>query len=158
MQRIVIFIEKLEDGFLALLVSLMVALAISQIIYRNLFDAGIGWIDPALRVLVLWLALAGAVIATRSDNHIRIDFFTRRLPAKMRTRVQRAVYLFSALVCGLVAWHAARFVISEQHYATVAFAEVPVWLVAIIMPLGFALMALRYLALMLSPPEPPPTL
>ena len=67
-------INKLEDWFLISMLATMVVLAIAQIFYRNVFGAGVVWIDPLLRVLVLWVAIAGAVVAARNDNHIRIDF------------------------------------------------------------------------------------
>lgn len=158
MRRLIKLINRLEDTFLVTLVAVMVVLAVSQIVYRNLFDGGVSWIDPLLRVLVLWVALAGAVIASRTDNHIRIDYFTRYFSPGFRALVQRLVYLFCICVCSLVSWHAARFVLSEYEYETIAFAGVPAWMTALIIPLGFSLMALRYLALLIDPPEPEPTL
>ena len=70
-------INKLEDWFLISMLATMVVLAVTQIFYRNIFGSGVVWIDPMLRVMVLWVAIAGAVVATRTDNHIRIDFFTK---------------------------------------------------------------------------------
>ncbi len=154
MQRLLLALNKIEDGLLVLMVSLMVLLAVAQIVYRNLFDAGLSWADPTLRVLVLWVALSGAVVATRTDNHIRIDYFTRYFSPGFCALVQRLVYLFCVLVCGLIAWHAARFVMMEYEFETMAFAGVPAWLTALIIPLGFGLMAFRYLLLLLSPPKP----
>ena len=152
--RIIRLINRLEDGFLVLMLSVMVALAVAQIVYRNVFDAGIVWADPLLRVMVLWVALAGAVIATRTDNHIRIDYFTRYFSDRVCRGIQRFVYAFSGAVCALISWHAARFVLMEYEYQTIAFHGAPSWLTAVIIPVGFALMALRYLMLFLYPPEP----
>jgi len=151
-KRLIRYIDKLEDWFLVLLLVVMVVLAITQIIYRNLFDSGLIWADPFLRVLVLWVALAGAVIATRTDNHIRIDYFTRYFSTAFSKVVQRSVYVFCIAVCVLVCWHAARFVSMEYEYQTVAFANVLSWQTALIIPIGFGLMAVRYFLLFLSPP------
>ena len=156
--RIISFINKLEDGFLVLMLTVMVGLAVAQIVYRNVFDAGIVWADPLLRVMVLWVALAGAVIATRTDNHIRIDYFTRYFSNRVCRCIQRFVYAFSIVVCALISWHAARFVLMEYEYHTIAFHGVPSWVTAVIIPVGFALMALRYLMLFLYPPDPARTL
>ena len=68
--------------------------------------------------------------------------------------VHRLVYLFTISICLLISWHAARFVYSEYEYATVAFAQVPAWLTAIIIPVSFTLIAFRYFILFLSPYEP----
>ena len=74
------FINKIEDGLLVIILSSMIILAVYQIIARNLFSEGVVWIDPLLRTLVLWVGLSGAVVATRTDNHIRIDVFAKYLP------------------------------------------------------------------------------
>jgi TRAP-type C4-dicarboxylate transport system permease small subunit len=151
--RVVVWINRFEDWFLILMLSVMVTLAVAQIIYRNLFDAGLVWVDPLLRVLVLWVALAGAVVATRTDNHIRIDFFTRYLSPAVCCYLQRVVYGFSIVVCLLIAWHALRFVRNEYEYATVIFGDIPTWTTQVIIPLGFFMMAVRYLMLFMSPPK-----
>lgn len=145
-------LDKIEDWFLVILLAVMVLLAVAQIFYRNVFGIGLVWADPLLRVMVLWVALAGAVIATRTDNHIRIDFFTRYISKRFNTHVNRLAYAFSIAVCSLIAWHATRFVISEYQYGTIALLNIPSWVTASIIPIGFALMAFRYLVLFIFPP------
>lgn len=141
LQRLV---RRCEDGILAAAVLLMVALAGLQIVLRIGFDGGIAWIDPALRSLVLWIGMLGAVTASRSGQHIRIDLLTRAVPYRWRQRLQLAACGFTVAVCVLVAWHSARFVGLELEYPTVAFAGVPTWSVALILPLAFSLIAVRY--------------
>jgi C4-dicarboxylate transporter, DctQ subunit len=51
--------------------------------------------------------------------------------------------LFAAAVCGLLAWHALTLVRMEMGFPQMAFAQVPTWVVMIILPAGFALLALR---------------
>lgn len=146
-------INKLEDWSLIIILGVMVVLAIAQIFYRNVFGEGVVWIDPLLRVLVLWVAIAGAVVATRTDNHIRIDFFIRYISPRFHKHLLRTVYAFCILVCGFISWHAVRFVRMDYEYETIAFANVPAWVTELIIPIGFFLMAFRYLLLFISPPE-----
>jgi len=147
------FINKVEDWFLIVSLAVMVVLAVAQIFYRNIFGEGVVWIDPLLRVLVLWVAIAGAVVATRTDNHIRIDFFTRYVSKKYIKYLQRSVYAFCIFVCGFIAWHAVRFVQMDYEFNTIAFANVPAWITELIIPVGFIMIALRYLLLFISPPD-----
>ena len=149
--KIILFINKLEDGLLVLILSSMILLAVFQIISRNLFSEGVVWIDPLLRMLVLWVGLAGAVVATRTNNHIRIDVFAKYLPQKFSPYIDRLVYLFTLLICLLIGWHAARFVYSEYEYGTIAFASVPSWITALIIPISFLLIAFRYTLLLFFP-------
>ncbi len=145
-------INKLEDWFLILTLAVMVVLAIAQIFYRNVFDEGVVWIDPLLRVLVLWVAIAGAVVATRTDNHIRIDFFSRYVPVGFYKHLQRLVYAVCVFICTLIAWHALRFVMMDYEYEVIAFANVPAWVTGLVIPVGFFMMAFRYLLLLIAPP------
>lgn len=147
-------INKVEDWFLVSMLAIMVVLAVTQIFYRNLFGEGVIWIDPLLRVLVLWTAIAGAVIATRKDNHIRIDYFTRYFSDKFCAVMQRLVYAFCFCICGLIAWHSVRFVMMDYEAETIAFSGVPSWVTELIIPVGFFMISVRYVLLFLSPPKP----
>ena len=146
-------INAIEDGLLVVILSSMIILAVSQIISRNLFGQGVVWIDPLLRTLVLWIGLSGAVVATRFDHHIKIDVFTKYFPTHTVKIIHRFVYLFTLSVCLLIAWHAARFVYSEYEYGTIAFSGIPAWITALIIPLSFTLIAIRYALLFISPYE-----
>lgn len=135
----------LENGLLTLTLASLVVLALTQILLRIIWQLGIGWADPTLRVLVLWVALLGGLAATRDNNHIRIDIVSRYLAPAWRKRAARASDNFSALVCAVIAWHSARFVLREYEDGVLLFSSVPAWLCESILPAGFALMALRFL-------------
>lgn len=141
-------IRRIENGILVLLLAAMIAVAGSQITLRNLFDSGIGWADPLLRVLVLWVGMFGAMIATQQDKHIRIDLLSRYLSPAWRGYAAHLNNLFSTVVCGLLTWHSARFVYYEWQDGGMLFGEIPVSLAESILPIGFAVMTLRF-ALML---------
>jgi TRAP-type C4-dicarboxylate transport system permease small subunit len=144
MSRLLNFVRHLESGLLLLLLAAMIGLAGSQIILRNLFDSGISWSDPLLRVLVLWVGMLGAMIATQQDKHIRIDLLSRYLSTDWRGRTARLNNLFSAVVCTLLAWHSGRFVYSEWQDGAALVGDIPVWVAESILPLGFAVIALRF--------------
>jgi TRAP-type C4-dicarboxylate transport system permease small subunit len=149
-------VSRLEDGLLALLLTGMILLAALQIFSRNLFSFGFVWGEPLLRMLVLWLALLGAMAATRDGNHIHIDLLSRFLPEGAERPLRRLTDLFSALACGLAAWHAARFVLDDWQYGMEWASGVPSWLVELIIPIGFGVMALRFLLhALFGPPAPP---
>jgi TRAP-type C4-dicarboxylate transport system permease small subunit len=151
--RALLFVNRIEDWLLILMLSAMVILAVAQIVFRNVFDSGIAWADPLLRVLVLWVALSGAVIATRTDNHIRIDILSRYLSQKIVPYLQRAVYTFCIFICVLIAWHSARFVQMDYESHTIAFSGIPAWTTELIIPIAFFLMSVRYLMLFIAPPK-----
>ncbi|MBU0501305.1 MAG: TRAP transporter small permease [Gammaproteobacteria bacterium] len=134
-----------EDGILAALLTSMIVLAFLQIALRNLADMTISWGDPLLRVMVLWIALFGAIAATRDGNHIHMDIIARFLPDRLRQPLQRFTDLFSAFICGLLGWHGAQLVILEQQDGTIAFNGIPTWTLELILPFGFCVMSVRFL-------------
>ncbi|MEJ2384464.1 MAG: TRAP transporter small permease [Xanthomonadales bacterium] len=133
-----------EDALLVLILTAMIGLATAQIVLRNVFDVGFIWGDEMLRMLVLWLAVAGAVAASRSDKHIRIDLLNRYLPDRAAIAVQVVAHLFTAALSGLMAWHSLAFVRTSWEFGDVLLGSVPAWIPQAVLPAGFALIAWRY--------------
>ena len=71
---------KIEDSILVLILVAMIFLAFLQIVLRNVFGVGLIWVEPLVRQMLLWVALAGAMVATRDHNHITVDAVSRFLP------------------------------------------------------------------------------
>lgn len=135
----------LEDGILVTLLSVMLSTAVLQIFLRNLFESGLSWADPMLRILVLWVGMVGAILASRENNHISMNILTHFLPAKVKRAVKVLVDIFTSLVSAIIAYHSFKFVLSEYQVGTIAFASVPSWLCESIIPAAFTIIALRYL-------------
>ena len=107
------WLVRLENLVLSLLLLAMILLAATQITLRNLFDTGLYWADPLLRIMVLWLAMLGAMVATRDRHHIHIDILTRYFHDRGKTVSQAITDSFSGIICSVLAWHAGRFVYFE---------------------------------------------
>jgi len=137
----------MEDALLVILLATMIVLAAWQILARNVFDTAILWGDPLLRTLVLWVGFLGAVAAARDDRQINVDVVSRFTDEPWRSRIRVVTDLFTATVSGFLAWQAIRFVKDAMAYEEIAFASVPLWLTASVLPLAFGLLALRYLLL-----------
>jgi TRAP-type C4-dicarboxylate transport system permease small subunit len=150
LQRCLQAISVFEDGLLVLMLCAMIIMACLQIILRNFFDTGFSWADPMLRMMVLWIGLIGAMVATRQDNHISIDILTRYMSQRARTMKQLLTDLFAGVVCGVLAYHSMRFLLQDYQANVMAFADVPAWIFEIIMPVGFTVMCLRYLLRLVS--------
>lgn len=138
------WLHRLEDAVLASLLLVMIILAAVQIALRNFFESGVIWIDPLLSVMVLWLALLGAMAASRSKEHVVIDVISQWLPRKLLRGVEVFACGATAVIAAFVAWYGYRLVLGEYQYSVNAFASVPVWLTQIIIPIAFAMIALRY--------------
>jgi TRAP-type C4-dicarboxylate transport system permease small subunit len=139
-----------EDAVLVIILTAMILLAASQIVMRNFFNFGFIWTDEMLRMLVLWIAVAGAVAASRNDKHINIAILDRFLPDRIKQAVKIAVHLFTAAVCGVVAWHSVQFVLTSREFGDVLMGSIPAWLPQLILPIGFGLICYRYALFMVK--------
>jgi TRAP-type C4-dicarboxylate transport system permease small subunit len=133
-----------EDAVLVILLGGMVLLAAGQIILRNFFSIGFIWSDEALRLLVLWVAVAGAVAASRSDKHINIAVLDRFLPGRLAAVKNLLVHAFTASISGIVAWQGWLFVRTSREFGDVLMGGVPAWLLQLVLPVGFGLICYRY--------------
>jgi len=137
--------QVLEDSILVLILGSMILLAAAQIVLRNFFDVGFIWSDELLRLLVLWLALAGAVAAGRADKQITVAVLDRFLPLWLNLPVKLVIHLFTCAICTIVTLVSINFVRSSYEYGDILLGSVPAWWMQLALPLGFALLSWRYL-------------
>lgn len=144
MKRLLVFVHRLEDSILVLLLLAMILLAGYDILARTLFGGGVSWIPPLLRVMVLWIGLLGALLATRSREHISIDLINRLGGPTLKRLSSVMTLVFASAVSGTVAWHSGKYVQMALEYGDMAFGSVPAWPLQLIIPISFGLMALRF--------------
>ena len=144
LRRIDAVLAKAEQVLIVIVLSVMLLLAFLQVLLRNAWDFGLPWIDILLRHLVLWLGIMGASLATRMNRHIRIEALLRFLPARHQRFVERGVLLMAAAICTLLGVAAVDLVRQEQATGSMAFGPVPTWMLQLILPVGFAIVAFRF--------------
>jgi C4-dicarboxylate transporter DctQ subunit len=146
-------LHRAEDLLLAGLLLALLLLAVAQIALRLLFDTGLEWAEPMSRAGVLWLALLGALGATRARKHIAID----ALPRVLSPRPQRVAWVIShvaaAVIAASLAWLGAGMVGLEREAPVPFVAGIASWVPMLAFPAGFGLMALRFLLVAVLPPS-----
>jgi TRAP-type C4-dicarboxylate transport system permease small subunit len=146
-------LHRVEDLLLAALLGALLLLSVGQIVLRVVFDAGLAWAEPVSRAGVLYLALLGALGATRSGKHIAIDALPRFLAPGPRRAVWAISQLAAAVVSLTLAWLGAGMVAMEREAPVPFVAGIPSWVPMLVVPLGFGLMGLRFLvAAWMAPP------
>lgn len=122
----------------------MVAFVVLQVVLRNVFDSGISWADVAARHMVLWITFLGAMLATRSRQHISIDALTRAIPKRARNSVRIVLDALACAISLFLAKAALAFVISEKTMGVELFIGIPTWIAECIIPFGFMMIAVEY--------------
>ena len=71
-----------RNALLVALLGFLIVFSFAQIVLRNVFSIGVTWGDGLTRVIVLWLALLGALAASRDGRHIRMNAFAAVVAAE----------------------------------------------------------------------------
>ena len=86
----------------AILVGLEAIILFAGVVSRYGFNAPLTWSDELASILFLWLAMLGAVIALRRDEHMRLTTFIGMLSPRRRAWVEAlgivVIVLFAALM------------------------------------------------------------
>jgi len=151
-------IARWEGILLNTLLFVMLIFGFLQVVVRNVFHSGIFGADLLLRQGLLWLGILGASLAVRGrGSHIEIDILLRTVPADWVRPVRRLTDLFATLICVLLARASLIFVASEFEATSRIAGTFPAWMFQAILPTGFGLMAIRFLAgTVLGRPAPTP--
>ena len=135
----------IEDAALVIALFILIMLSFSQIVLRNFFYTGIFWGDAALRYLVLWVGLLGAMAATRDDNHITIDIVSRFLSPRLCSGIRIITDSATVIITGALTYASVVFILDELEAGTKAFSCVPTWLAELVFPVAFMIITFRYM-------------
>jgi TRAP-type C4-dicarboxylate transport system permease small subunit len=154
-RRLLNALHRAEDGLLAALLGALLLLAVAQIALRVFLGSGLEWAEPVSRVGVLWLALLGALGATRTRRHIAIDALPRILPPRLQRAAWAVTQLATSVVCATLAWTGWGMVAFEREAPALFVPGVPSWWPMLAFPAGFALMAVRFAIAAFGAPADP---
>lgn len=149
------FLHRFETYLLAALLTALLLMSVTQIVLRVFFDTGFIWAEPVSRQGVLWLALLGALSATREKKHIAIDALPRLLPPKAHQAVWTITQLAAAGISAALAWYGWGMVQLEREAPGVFVADIPSWWPMCAFVAGFGLISLRFVFAAFSKPAEP---
>jgi tripartite ATP-independent transporter DctM subunit len=136
-------VRKAENLFSTVLLSLVTLLLLVTIGARLFGISSIRASNEYIRHLVLWISFAGAMITTREGRHLSLSIGVERLPETSRYWVNAVTALVSAMVCTVLAFASLSFILSGFD-VSMRIGVFPVRVATLIMPLGFALMSVRF--------------
>ena len=153
--RAIDLVKPTLDGVtrLAALISLlmlaaMVGTYLFEVLARYAFNQPRQWpsnVAPGMFCASIFLALPEVA---RRGEHIAIDLIPHALPPRGRRIAGRVLMLVSAIVCVVVGYVCAVEVSKQIAQGITTFGSLPYpkWWVSILLPIGFGLTALQFLA------------
>jgi C4-dicarboxylate transporter DctM subunit len=132
-----------EDAVAATALAAMVVLPVLEIALRRATGIGIPGAGPIVQHLVLWVGFLGGAIAAREGRLLALatgGFVPEGAP-------RRAAAIFTAAVASgaaiVLAAGAVELIRSERETGSILGAGVPTWVAQLVLPVGFALIAVR---------------
>lgn len=144
------WLTRLEDLLAAIAIAgllFVIGVVFLEIVLRTFFAMPQVWVIEFSEYALLWITFLGASWLLRTEGHVAVDLLTNALPADWKRRlaiVSACVGLAVALV--LVVFGVST-TIEQMRLGTYkpTIMEFPTWRVLLIIPIGSALLALRFL-------------
>jgi tripartite ATP-independent transporter DctM subunit len=124
----------------ATLVAAEIVILFSGVVARYVLNHPLIWSDELASILFLWLAMLGAVIAFRRDEHMRMTAAVGSLTARARATFDLFATCAALAFLLLIAWPAFEYAQEETFITTPALELNNAWRAAAL-PSGIALMA-----------------
>jgi C4-dicarboxylate transporter DctQ subunit len=139
------WLERLEEALVAVLMAAMTIITFVQVVARYAFNYSFTWALELNSVLFAWLIFVGMSYGVRVGAHIGIDAVVKSVPpavARALGMVGAALCTVYALIVTVGGWQYVR----KMFDVGIDMEDLPIqqWVPRIIVPLGFALLALRF--------------
>ena len=141
-------IDRMEEGFIALLLVSMTLLVFAEVVMRFVFSTGVLWMEELTLHVSAWLVLFGASWGVKKGAHIGVDVVVKALPARVRRMVSGFAVLLCLLYCGLFLYGAWVY-IAKLRKIGIEMEDIvfPKWIAHSILLIGFTLLAIRFVQL-----------
>ncbi|AKX59571.1 TRAP transporter small permease [Thiopseudomonas alkaliphila] len=111
-------------------------ISLGNVIVRYTTNASFAFTEEFSVVFMVILAFAGAAVAARSNEHIRITLLEEKLSPRLRPMLYVAQWLGGLVVLGLIIWYGGVLTYEEYEWeSTSAGLGYPTWIYQIWLPL-----------------------
>jgi tripartite ATP-independent transporter DctM subunit len=131
-----------ENGFLILPLAVLVVLPLLEIILRR-FHGGLSGSASLVQHGTLIIGMVGGAIAARDHQLLTFSTLAGVLHGQLRLAAQIISTAAAAAVSALLCVGSIQFVATEKAAAEHLANNIPTWLIELVLPIGFGLIALR---------------
>jgi C4-dicarboxylate transporter DctQ subunit len=139
------WIERLEEGLLALLLGVMVSITFMQVIARYIFNYSFVWALEVTTVLFAWLIFLGMSYGVRVGSHIGVDALVKSLGPRT-SRIVASIATVLCIAYALIVTVGGYQYVKKMYDVGILMQDVPIeqWIPRLVLPLGYALLAFRF--------------
>jgi C4-dicarboxylate transporter DctQ subunit len=139
------WIERLEEGLIALLLGVMTLVAFVQVVARYVFNYSFSSALELTTTLFAWLIFLGIPYGVRIGSHIGVDALVKSLGAKTG-RVVGAVAAACCLAYSVILFYGSWVYVAKMYEIGIDMQDLPIrqWIPRAILIVSFALLILRF--------------
>ncbi len=135
-----------ENVVVSLVLGIMVILPLAEAGLRRTLHVSIPASTSIVQHMVLIVGMLGGAIAARENRLLSLsNFGESRFSGPLKNISRVFTSGISAMICGFLGRAAFQFVQTEREAGTSLVSGIPVWLVECVLPVGFAVIAVRIL-------------
>lgn len=139
------WLGRLEEGLIAFLLAAMTLITFGQVVARYLFNYSFVWALELSTFLFGGLIFLGMSYGVRVNAHIGVDALVKILPTRIAHRLGIVATLLCLVYAAIVFAGGWVYVTKIQQIGILAQdIPIPQWIPRIVLPLGFALLFLRF--------------
>jgi len=133
------------EAWLATLALIAICLiSLGNVIVRYATDASFAFTEEFSVFFLVLLTFAGAAVAARHNQHIRIELIEHHLPKGMLKLVYILQWLAGMIVLGITVWYGSLFALEEYQWESLSPGlGLPNWIYVIWLPLMAAAIMIR---------------
>lgn len=151
------FLDWLEKAIYVITVVLMGLLFLNTslgIIWDQLFNNSIVWIEEINTLLFTWIIFLGAGVVARFGGHIGVDMMYAVLPARLQA-VVRVIYMILALIIvWVMVFYGMRLALFVGQYQASIYLQISLFYYYLSIPAGGVLLGLFSVGVALPDPRP----
>ncbi len=132
-----------EDFAVGAALAAMVLLPLAEATLRATLGIGISGSSSLVQHLTLIVGMVGGALAAREDRLLSLSAAATLLRGRLRSVARLVSHSFAAAITTFFVVADVRFVLTEKEVGKILAYGIPVWVVQLVLPLGFAAVALR---------------
>jgi len=102
--------KRLPSAIIGSLILIAIAINFANVIGRKVFASPVPWAEEIMIFIMAWCVFVGAVAVSWDGRHLRMDLFSRTLPAPWKRCVNLVATLALLAFCALMVWYSFDYV------------------------------------------------
>jgi TRAP-type C4-dicarboxylate transport system permease small subunit len=145
LERISQFLNGAIKYMVGILTGAMAVLVFLQVLFRYLLKAPLDWSEEMSTFAFAWMALLGASIGLRNDEHPRLDIFLKCFPGKLQKTAQLVINLSILFMLLVLLIYGTKLMMAMRMQSTAALGYSVAFVYAVL-PFSAAIMIVHVLA------------